>query len=145
MKKLHSGKAALAALSIAVMGLPTPACAQTIMRADIPFAFVVGNQSLPAGMYNFVLDANFSLCHINSLSDGSTHPVHFVPGSTRRQNANADQGVVQFQKYGDRYFLREVWKPGSADGLEAIISRRFIDSANTQGAGETVSIDSAIK
>jgi len=145
MKKLHSGKAALAAFSLAVLALAAPASAQTAMRANIPFAFVAGNQSLPAGMYNFVLDANFSHCHIDSLSDGSTHPVHFVPGSTRRQNANADNGVLQFQKYGNRYFLSGVWKPGNADGLAAIASRGLIESAKAQGAGETVSIDSGIK
>lgn len=146
MKKLLSGKAALAALSLAVLGLAAPAGAQTIMRANIPFAFVAGNQSLPAGAYSFVVDTTFSICRIDSLRDGSMHPVRFVPGATRRPGANPDGGVVQFKKYGDRYVLNAVWKPGSADGLAAITSRRLIESAKAEGgAGETVSIDSEIK
>lgn len=146
MKKRYSGKAALVALGLAVLlGLAAPASAQTMMRVEIPFAFVAGNQSLPAGMYNFVLDANFSFCRIDSFSDGSSHPIRFMPGPARRQNANADRGVVQFEKYGDRYFLNAVWKPGSTDGLAAITSRRLIESAKAQGTVETMSIDSEIK
>lgn len=145
MMKLHSGKAALAALGLAVLGFAAPANAQTILRADVPFAFVAGDQALPAGTYNFVLDANFSFCHIYSLSDGSTHPVRFVPGTTRPRNVNADRGVLQFQKYGNRYFLSEVWKPGNPDGLTAIASRRLMESAKAEGAVETVSIDSEMK
>ena len=115
------------------------------MRANIPFAFVAGNQSLPAGTYTFVFDTNLSLCRIDSLSDGSMHQIRFVPGATRHHNANADAGVVQFQKYGDRYFLSEVWRPGNPDGLGVITSRRLIESAKAQGDSETVSVDSDIR
>lgn len=145
MTKPISGKAALAALSLAVLALAVPAGAQTGIRVNIPFAFVAGSQSLPAGMYNFVIDGNFSLCRIDSLSDGSMHQIRFVPGASRKQNANADGGLVQFQKYGDRYFLSGVWKPGNPDGLAVIASRRLIESAKAQGASETVSLDSEIR
>ena len=145
MTTLHSGKAALAALGLAVLALAAPASAQTKMRADIPFSFVVGDQSLPAGSYTLVLDTNLSFCRIDSAGDGSMHRVLFVPGATRRQNTNPDRGVVQFQKYGDRYFLSGVWKPGNPDGLAAITSRRLMESAKAQGAAEIVSIDSELK
>jgi len=145
MKKLYLGKATLAAIGLAALALAAPASAQTVMRVNIPFAFVAGAESLPAGAYNFVLDANFSLCHIDSFNDGSMHAVHFVPGAARKQDSHTDGGVVQFQKYGDRYFLSGLWKPGNQDGFAVIPSRRLIESAKAQGLGETVSLDSAIR
>jgi hypothetical protein len=145
MTKVIAGKAALAALSLAALALAAPASAQTAMRANIPFAFVAGDQLLPAGAYNFVIDPGFSLCRIDSVSDGSMHPIRFVPGASRRQGANADAGVVQFQKYGDRYFLSGVWRPGNPDGLAAVTNHRLIESAKSQGVGETVSVDSELK
>jgi hypothetical protein len=145
MKQLHSAKAALAALGLAVLVFTVPANAETYMRVNIPFEFIVGSQSLPAGTYTIVIDANFSLSHIDSVSDGAWHRVYLKPGTARPQSTNPDVGVVQFKKYGERYFLSAIWKPGVTDGLAAISSGRLKELARSNGASKTVSIDADTK
>jgi hypothetical protein len=142
MNKFQSGKALLVAFGLTVVALAVPAGAQTIMRVNIPFEFVAGSQTLPAGPYSFVIDADFSHCHIDSMTDGSVRNVSFVPGKTRR-SADTSGGLVQFQKYGNRYFLSALWKPGYTDGLAVVPSRRLVESAKAEGIGEAVGIASA--
>ena len=141
MNRLNSGKAAVvAALSLALLALAVPASAQTNMRVDVPFAFIAGNQVLPAGTYNLVIDANFSICHLDSFTNGSVHMVHFVPGKAR-SSAKIETGVVQFEKYGDHYVMSGVWKPGYTDGLATVTSHRMLETAKAEGVAETVSIE----
>jgi len=144
MIQLHSAKAALAVIGLGILSLAAPASAQTIMQANIPFSFIASDQSLPAGTYNFVISADFIHCQIVA-SDGSVHPIHFAPGAQRKSNTTLGAGVVQFHKYGDRYFLTQVWKPGNPDGLAAYPSKRMLESAKAMGAAETVNVDSEIK
>ena len=145
MNKLHSGKiAAVVALGLGVLALAAPASAQTRMRVDIPFPFVAGSQSLPAGEYNLVIDANFSFSHLDSVTNGSIHRINFQPGVSRPV-ADTGKGVLQFQRYGDRYFLSAVWRPGRTDGLATHPSRRLIEAAKNGAAGEAVNVDTDIK
>ncbi|HEY2014146.1 MAG TPA: hypothetical protein VGH38_11640 [Bryobacteraceae bacterium] len=146
MKTLNSGKAVVVAVGLAVLVMAMPASAQSSMRINIPFAFTAGNETLPAGQYNFVVDSNFSLCHIDSMADGSVHMVRFEPGTSGRQKTDVRTGAVQFKKYGDHYLLTGVFRPGFVDGLATINSRRAIESAKNSGsAAEVVSIDSSIR
>lgn len=82
--------------------------------ANVPFEFVVGSKTLPAAHYT-----------ISDMTSGS----QVVKISAREENANLfattiplsrkasdDKGKLVFHRYGNRYFLAEIWSPGERQG-----------------------------
>lgn len=84
-----------------------------VLRANVPFAFEAGGQSLPAGSYQFRLrNEDRSLLLSGGKSGDMRLPIitQLAGGSLFR-----DAGLV-FDTVGDRHVLSEVWIPG-ADGV----------------------------
>jgi hypothetical protein len=81
-----------------------------VVRATIPFDFTVENRSLPAGTYEITqLVPLRNVVKIqNSLDPHITIDVVTLSGGTEFHN----RGVLIFEKYGNRYFLHEVFGPG---------------------------------
>jgi hypothetical protein len=92
------------------------AFAQTLaLRSDIPFEFVVGKASLPAGEYD-----------VRSMSDGGDNILQ-LRGPDRHSNAimisnrmesyqPSGESKLIFDHVGDRYFLRQIWVAGETSG-----------------------------
>jgi hypothetical protein len=74
------------------------------VRATVPFNFTVGNQVLPAGTYS-ILQVRDNLIEIRN-QDGSTAALSAV--DTRSGDQLLNSAVLVFDRYGDRYFLRQV-------------------------------------
>ncbi len=92
-----------AALALAVtFGIAT-ANAQTNsnLRADVPFNFSVGKTAIPAGDCGVVIASKVARI---SCADGQAG----IVGQEARQDATGTAKLV-FHKYGDQYFLAEVW------------------------------------
>jgi hypothetical protein len=92
-----------AALALAVtFGIAT-ANAQTNsnLRADVPFNFTVGKTALPAGDCAVVIADKVARIACSDDRVG-------IVGQEARNDAPATAKLV-FHKYGDRYFLAEVW------------------------------------
>jgi hypothetical protein len=92
-----------AALALAVtFGIAT-ANAQTNsnLRADVPFKFNVGTSALPAGDCGVVIAGQ--VARIACADDQAG-----IVGQESRKDASGTAKLV-FHKYGDQYFLAEVW------------------------------------
>src|SRR6266496_1761302 len=93
------------------------------VRAKIPFDFSVGNKKLPAGEYTF--------SRLPELSNNKTMLVTSVASSRRMfQSTSGTQGLTPkndstlvFHKYGDQYFLEQIWTRGEQEGTELPESR----------------------
>ena len=111
--------------------------AQSIMlKADIPFDFVVGEKRLPSGEYH-VKSLNQVTMQIQSKDARSTAIVL----TTGMQAAKiSDVGKLIFNRYGDQYFLSRIWVPSSATGRELHKSRleREVAARSTEKPGATV-------
>ncbi|MGD1082570.1 MAG: hypothetical protein ABR881_30015 [Candidatus Sulfotelmatobacter sp.] len=91
----------------------------TALTVKVPFEFVVGNQTLPAGTYKFLslLNSVPSKATIDVLEVRSTEGhlykavVTDVVGSEEPNNPR-----LVFTRSGDRAFLSEVWEPGKSAG-----------------------------
>jgi frataxin-like iron-binding protein CyaY len=88
------------------------------IRAKIPFDFIVGDKRLPAGEYTFgpasaAIDSGLELVRSVNTSASALRVAHNVIVSTAR-----DKGAVVFHKYGDQYFLSQVWLSGETSGSE---------------------------
>ena len=115
------------------------------LRANIPFDFMVRGKTLPAGEYEFR--------RINDQADGlevlNIHQNHehtlFNTEPVDKGNI-ARHGEIVFHRYGDTYFLYEVWTAGLETGRELPISKqeRYLRSETASNAvrpqPETVAI-----
>lgn len=112
---------------IAMMALLVSAHAQTAASvvADIPFDFAVGGKSLSAGEYSVkaLNDSGVALVFRNRDSNQAvirlTNSIHSakVPKQTK----------LVFRRYGQRYFLSQVWTAGDQTGRQLLKSREERD------------------
>jgi len=112
------------ALALALTIGASKAKAQIIgdLEVNIPFQFHVGNTKLPAGEYRIqVLDnSDLKVMEISS-TDGSTSALFEVQQA--QANSTPTRSELVFNKYGNRYFLAELFEEGSSSGSEVLKSR----------------------
>jgi hypothetical protein len=104
-------------LLIAASFCATSAHAQIIGRveAQVPFQFHVGNTTLPAGTYVIHrLDDNDGTVMQISRKDGTMSALFDVEST--QANSTPEKTELIFNKYGDRYFLSEMFDEGNPDG-----------------------------
>lgn len=124
-------RAAIIASTLAV-GLVAPVLhAQyqtTRSQMTVPFAFEVGSVSFPAGKY--ILDASQQqiLLVRGAKRSGlvmTSHETSITPAS---------HSAVVFYRYGNRYFLREVWTGNDGDHLLCAESKAEREIRNSRRA-----------
>ena len=103
--------------------------------ANVPFAFTVSHQALPAGEYE-VSDAAYGTVLIQSKD--REHTVITVANSAV-DNDRSLPGKLVFQRYGDHYFLRQVFAPGVSIGRALPRVKGEREMASNQ-AGSTVEV-----
>jgi len=106
----------LATLSLAATSLT--AQSKPPMKVNVPFNFVAGAKTLPAGEYQ-VQAYQSHLVSIRS-TDFKTS-LNLISNSAENTQMNG-VGALKFHRYGDRYFLSEIWT-GSTLGQELPKSR----------------------
>jgi hypothetical protein len=105
----------LLAIAGLVLLVAAPLPAQTIrLKASIPFEFVAGTQTLPAGDYAIDTTEAQGVVRVRNQSTHETSAVLSNSANEPRLHSNPDARLV-FHRYGDRYFLSQIW-----DGYEAV-------------------------
>jgi hypothetical protein len=87
-------------------------------EVTIPFAFQTPNQTLPAGTYRIDRESSHLI-----LLRGSKRASGFVEMHDAVKVIAPNHGYLVFDRYGDKYFLRQIWQAGESDGLECSKSR----------------------
>ncbi len=129
-------------IGICVIASATAAAAggqNSVMRADIPFPFVAGDEVVPAGIYFVTVDEDFLRVKFNSLQDTRIRAVRLSPGTSNRKSAASEPGTLTFYKYGEHYVLRTVWRPGETLGHNLPQSRTERELAKRYSPGEIAS------
>jgi len=107
------------------------------MLVNIPFAFVAGNATLPAGEYRVEkLNGNSAVVLIRC-SDANAAAV--VLSNAAQAKETPTQSKLIFKRYDNRYFLSQVWRAGSIRGRELMKSRsekEISQSARFETKGE---------
>jgi len=97
----------LALLTLMVLVALPGAMAQGVaLKADIPFAFTVGDTPLPAGEYTI----SSPVSGLIRIANNKTHDAATVSTSHGYYDAGRNSRLV-FNRYGDRYFLHRVFCP----------------------------------
>ncbi len=101
----------LAALLASILLVPAllyaqMAIKQPLFRVDIPFTFIAGGVHLPAGQYHVYHPGDPYLIVIEK-DDGRARAMAYIhPSATDSREAGTK---LVFNKYGDQYFLSQVW------------------------------------
>lgn len=86
--------------------------------ADIPFAFMVANQTLPAGRYTVTPMSETTLRISSPHNQSAVVLTHAIEGK-----APESKGKIVFHRYGESYFLSEVWVASGGIGRKVFQSR----------------------
>jgi len=78
------------------------------IEADVPFTFIVGEKTFPAGKYTLKRadDTNPAVLEIRNDKGRGTI---FFEAETAQANEYPRQTNLVFDKIGDQYFLSEIW------------------------------------
>ena len=113
------------------------------VRANIPFGFMVGSEAFPAGVYSVARVGNGADALVLRSSDGRKSAVFLTIGTSSLEAR--DKASQVFNRYGDQYFLKEVWTVGDLTGRQLLPSRaeREINLAMNQAKPALVAIAAA--
>lgn len=139
VKPARTGKSMLLplffSLIFATSILPARTQAQIVgnVAADIPFQFHVGNATLPAGKYVIhQLEASDLTTMEISTADGKQSALFNV--ASAQAKTTPEKTELIFNRYGDKYFLSEVFDEGNVDGSKLFESRDEKQASKQSGA-----------
>jgi len=113
---------------------------RAIAEVNVPFAFHTPTQTLPAGSY--VLDRetpNLLLLRVKGSASGG-----FVITHDAIKNQAVNHGVVVFKRYGDTYYLRQIWTAGNSTGLECTMGKAEKERVQAKSMPAPSSIELAL-
>jgi|HubBroStandDraft_6_1064221.scaffolds.fasta_scaffold1842541_1 hypothetical protein len=129
---------ALATLAVALTVSVSFAQAQSRVQADVPFAFSLQGRAMPAGNYQIIARSG-QVLEVRSLD--SQHGQLLIKPMSLQSSKDQSPKLV-FHKYGDQYFLSQIWYGDSHYGVGFAESKREKEinmaSNDTPNAPETV-------
>jgi len=109
----------LASLLLGVLTLGSTARAQRterIVKADIPFDFVLGNEIFPAGRYSVVITSSGLL----ELHDSAGRVLANLLTHSVQGKADPDRPRLRFDSEGGQHILTQVWQQGDETGQQIL-------------------------
>jgi hypothetical protein len=100
---------------------------QQLMKVNIPFAFGVQDQSLPAGQYLVFTVTPERSIRIVSANGKHSAIVNTLPNYAKEPSSNSR---LVFHRYGNEYFLAEVWTAGQDVARNPLSSKKAMESAS---------------
>ena len=138
-------------VAVAFVTAVAPAKGQSVaLRANVPFEFSVGDKPLASGVYR-VTRISHDAMTIAGREDSAIRLSIAI-----ESNKVQEQGKLVFHRYGENYFLAEVWTAGDKTGrkllkskqerrIEEQLARTFSKSELAQSAYEVVEIVAMVR
>lgn len=115
MRKQLFGTLATLSLLLTLTIVSVQAQSRNRITAHVPFAFQIGDKTLPAGDYSVKRLSQNAL--LVESADGEQSAVAQSPRSVESNvNAKPSTEKLVFRQYGDQYFLAQVWMTRSNTG-----------------------------
>lgn len=80
-----------------------------ILTVNVPFNFVAGGMSLPAGQYEVLHVMDPSWIMLKTSDGNAIAVVHVIVSPTKTEESS---NKLVFNRYRDKYFLSQVWTAG---------------------------------
>jgi len=110
---------------------------QRLMKVTVPFAFGVENHSLPAGEYLVLTVTPERSIRIVSTDGKNSAIVNTLPNYAK---SPSETSRLVFHRYGDEYFLTQVWTGGQSVARNPISSKRAMGIASSGGQPQTIAV-----
>jgi hypothetical protein len=119
-------------LFVAVVASTVIAQSSPRLRADVPFSFHAGSTVLPSGK-----------CTINRPSSTNSmilvrsgdRKAAYVMSNNKEKGNPAESSRLVFRRYGDQYFLAQIWTKGETAGLSFPVSKAEKKVMNSRADG----------
>lgn len=108
-------------------------------EVNVPFAFQTATKTLPAGKYHIVMESR-NVIYLQGSSMGA-----FVVTYDAVASKTPDHGTVVFHRYGDKYYLHEIWTAGSNIGVECPKSRAEKESQRQNQLAKNGDVPSTVE
>jgi hypothetical protein len=122
MKSNVYGALMILALAVIVSAAPF-AQAQARARASVPFEFSLNQTSMPAGTYE-VKSLNGQVLSVRNLETGDARLLIASVHVQASEATGTPHAKMVFHKYGDQYFLSQIWDGQSNIGIAFPESKR---------------------
>jgi hypothetical protein len=125
----------------ALLTLAGSAHAQAIavVEAKIPFDFVAEDRKLPAGEYRIepVFKGRLDRLMIRRKDGGAVTTVLTLPSQA---NELQTETRLIFHRYGNQYFLSQIWTSGQKLGRELLVGRAEQEVAKQNGSEKRLTV-----
>ncbi|RRA47557.1 hypothetical protein [Acidipila sp. EB88] len=113
------------AAMISNLGCAVPALAQQpqAIHVVIPFDFDTACSHFHAGTYRI----NMRSTPFTAVTSENSKEFGYVMGDPEARSAADKRGRLLFHRYGNQYFLSEIWAPGNPMGQRILPSRKERD------------------
>jgi len=108
----------LSLVALSLMVTATGAFAQGYAKANVPFDFKVGSAQLPAGTYTVKVEEQGTI----SIHNGDSNAA--AMSNARREFPRDTTAKLVFHKVGSQYFLAEIWRDSTTEGMIVPTSRQ---------------------
>ena len=137
MKSLRSQITICLLFTAAAITVSAQTTNQRLMKVHIPFAFSVENHSLPEGEYRI-----FTVTPERSIRIVSSDGKHSAIVNTLPNYANlpSENSRLVFHRYGDEYFLTQVWTAGQDVARNPLSTKRAMEIAGSSGKPQTFTV-----
>jgi hypothetical protein len=98
------------------------------VTAQIPFDFNIGDKKLPSGKYSIGRLRQNADDIVQSIDDKNGHSKAIHTSIPVRNLDLTDNAKLVFHRYGDQYFLYQVWPAGTTTGRQVPASRTERDA-----------------
>ena len=105
------------AMTITFASAPAAADSLGSIRVDVPFEFSAGQRVFPAGKYT-IRQAGVSANGLIQIRSEDDKASVFLSTHYAQSVQSRDESALIFHRYGDQYFLFQVWAVGETIGLE---------------------------
>ncbi len=128
----------IAFLVLLALALAPQVQAQTVVKANVPFAFSLGGQTFPSGVYSFTIgNGPGSKIVLVSNRDGSK--ARFLQADVTDESGSVDT-LLRFRRYGNNYLLASLSVGGDDISLQFAPSRLEREMMLRTARGEAVTV-----
>jgi hypothetical protein len=110
---------------------------QRLMTVNVPFAFAVEDHSLPAGEYLVLTVTPERSIRITSIDGKHSAVVNDLPNYA---GSPSPSSRLVFHRYGNKYFLTQVWTAGQNVGRNPLSSKRAMEISSGGERPQTFTI-----
>src|SRR5258706_3417535 len=120
MKKQTLRRFTVLSFLLMLTAVTVSAQSERIRVINIPFSFIVGQQSLPADEYTLEPNRKDS-DNVWLVQSKEGHASALFTTNTVRASETQEESRLIFHRYGGQYFLSQIWTPGGNTGRELLM------------------------